>query len=65
MAPGTAPSRSGELLSVELGLDEVVCWTWCHHGERGSFVVGYTIVSQEPTELPQKEPIGFFSLYDR
>jgi hypothetical protein len=50
------------LLSIELGSDEDVCWTWCHHGEHGSFIIGYTILSQEQTDTPKKQPIGFFSL---
>jgi hypothetical protein len=63
----SAPSKAclttaGELLSVELGADEDVQWTWCHHGERGSSVIGYTIVTLEPIEVPEKRTIGFFSL---
>jgi hypothetical protein len=38
---------SGELLSVELGPDEEVEWTWSHDPVRGSIVTGYTIVSRK------------------
>lgn len=65
MALRTAPLRSGELLSVELGPDDDVCWTWCHHGERGSSVIGYTIVCQGQTDIPEKQPIGFFLLEEK
>ena len=50
MAPTSARPVSGEPLSIELGTDEDVRWIWCHHGERGSSVIGYTIVPREPTD---------------
>lgn len=56
---------AGELLSVELAKDEDVQWIWCHHGERGSSVIGYTIAPREPIEIPEKRPIGFFSLEEK
>ena len=52
MAPTSARPVSGEPLSIELGTDEDVRWIWCHHGERGSSVIGYTIVPREPTDAP-------------
>lgn len=66
MAPSSAgPLRAGELLSVDLGADEDVQWIWCHHGERGTSVIGYTIASPEPIEIPEERPIGFFSLEEK
>ena len=56
---------SGEVLSVELSIDEEVQWTWCHHGERGSFVIGYTIALREPNNLEQSRAIGFFPLEEK
>jgi hypothetical protein len=46
-------ARAGELLSVELSPDEDVQWIWCYHGERGTSVMGYTIVPRERTEIPE------------
>lgn len=66
MAPSsTRPMTVGELLSVELGANEDVQWIWCHHGERGSSVIGYTFVLPEPIEIPEKRPIGFLSLEEK
>jgi hypothetical protein len=66
LAPSNArPMTVGELLSVELGANEDVQWIWCHHGERGSSVIGYTVVPRETIEIPKKRPIGFFALEDR
>jgi hypothetical protein len=65
MAPTSARPVSGEPLSIELGTDEDVRWIWCHHGERGSSVIGYTIVPREPTDATEKPPIGFFPLEEK
>ena len=66
VAPGRAgPSGAGEMLSVELGADEDVQWTWCHHGESGSSVIGYTILAHEPLDTRQPRPIGFFPLEEK
>lgn len=66
LAPNHArPATAGELLSVELSAVEDVQWTWCHHGERGSSVIGYTIVPRERNEILEKRPIGFFSLEEK
>jgi hypothetical protein len=66
LAPSnTARLRAGDLLSVELGADEHIQWIWCHHGERGSSVIGYTIASREPLDVPEKQPIGFFPLEEK
>jgi hypothetical protein len=66
LAPSNArPMTVGELLSVELGANEDVQWIWCHHGERGSSVIGYTVVPRETIEIPKKRPIGFFALEAR
>jgi hypothetical protein len=66
LAPSSArPSRAGDLLSLELGADKDVQWIWCHHGERGSSVIGYTVVPRETIEILEKRPIGFFALEDK
>lgn len=66
IAPSNAClTTTEELLSVELGAHEDVQWIWCHHGERGSSVIGYAIVTPEPIEIPGKRPIGFFSLEEK
>jgi hypothetical protein len=66
MAPSNArPMTVGELLSFELGADEDAQWVWCHHGERGSSVIGHTVVPRETIEIPEKRPIGFFALEDK
>jgi hypothetical protein len=65
IAPGNPRPSAGELLSVKLGIDEELQWTWCHHAERGSSVIGYTIVSDEPTPIPEGRPIGFFDLEEK
>jgi hypothetical protein len=57
--------RAGDLLSVELATDEDIQWIWCHHGERGSFVIGYTIGPREAMSVPEKQPIGFFTLEEK
>jgi len=45
VAPGAgAATGSGEVLSVELNLDEDLEWIWSHDAERGSVVTGYRIV---------------------
>jgi hypothetical protein len=44
-APGsTGPMSAGEVFSVELGPNEDVEWVWSHDRERGSSVIGFTIV---------------------
>ena len=66
LAPSNAARlKAGDLLSVELGTDEDIQWIWCHHGERGSSVIGYTIGLREPLNVPEKQPIGFFALEER
>jgi hypothetical protein len=66
LAPGNAGRlRAGDLLSVELGTDEHIQWIWCHHGERGSSVIGYTITPGEVVNVPEKQPIGFFPLEEK
>ncbi len=65
MAPTSARPVSGEPLSIELGTDEDVRWIWCHHGERGSSVIGYTIVPREPTDATEKPPIGSLPLEEK
>jgi hypothetical protein len=66
LAPSNvARLRAGDLLSVELSADEHIQWIWCHHGERGSSVIGYTLTSREPVNIPDKQPIGFFPLEER
>jgi hypothetical protein len=65
-APNNAARlRAGDLLSVELTADENIQWIWCHHGERGSSVIGYTLASEEPVNVPDKQPIGFFPLEEK
>lgn len=66
MAPSSAcPMTIGELLSVELGVNEDVQWIWCHHGDRGSSVIGYSVAPREPVEIPETRPIGFFALAEK
>jgi hypothetical protein len=62
IGPSSARPVSGELLSVDLRADEDVQWIWCHHGERGSVVIGYTLVPREPNDVEQSRGIGFFPL---
>ena len=57
--------RVGDVLSVELAADEDIQWIWCHHGERGSSVIGYTIGPREAMSVPEKQPIGFFTLEEK
>lgn len=64
-APGNCRPGAGDQLSVDLGADEELQWIWCHHGERGSSVVGYTILSREPTLIPENGPIGCFDLEEK
>jgi hypothetical protein len=66
-APVGSRLNTGEVLSVELAADEVVQWIWSHHGERGSSVIGYTILPSEPGEVPRERnrPIGFFELDEK
>lgn len=66
LAPSNAGRpRAGDLLSVELGTDEQIQWIWCHHGERGSSIIGYTIAAGEAMNFPEKQPIGFCPLEER
>lgn len=66
LAPGNAGRlRAGDLLSVELAANEYIQWIWCHHGERGSSVIGYTITPREAMNVPEKQPIGFFPLEEK
>ena len=49
VAPSSMGSmHGGEVLSVEVGLNEDVEWVWSHDRERGSAVTGYTIVPRAP-----------------
>ena len=57
--------RVGDVLCVELAMDEDIQWIWCHHGERGSSVIGYTIGPREAMSVPEKLPIGFFTLEEK
>ena len=66
LAPSSvARLRVGDLLSVELTADEHIQWIWCHHGARGSSVIGYTLGSREPVTVLDKQPIGFFPLEEK
>src|SRR5215475_11579923 len=61
-APGNSRLSAGDQLSVDLRADEDLQWIWCHHGERGSSVIGYRILPREPMAIPESRPIGFFDL---
>lgn len=66
MTPGNdRPAGSGDLVSVDTAADEEVQWIWCHHGERGSSVIGYVIVPRERMDVPEARPIGFFPLEEK
>lgn len=66
LAPSNAARlKAGDLHSVELVAGEQLQWIWCHHGERGSSVIGYTIASPEAMNAPEKQPIGFYPLEEK
>jgi hypothetical protein len=65
IAPNNPRPASGEMLSIEALAGSDVRWIWCHHGERGSSVIGYVVVSRESIQVLESRPIGFFPLEEK
>jgi hypothetical protein len=56
-SPATTNLLPGQVLSVILGADEDVEWTWTSSADRVSYVSGYTVVKREnrgPKPKPKK-----------